>query len=55
MLTRIFDNIPGRPKQQKLKDSERRGMAEAFFSRLAKEGLSNQQLFDRIMQDKEAG
>ena len=54
MLISIFDSIPGGPKQQKLTDIERRNMAEAFFSRLAKEGLSNQQLFARIMQDPEA-
>jgi hypothetical protein len=54
MLMRIFDNIPWRPKEQKLKDSEKRAMAEAFFSRLAKEGLSAQQLFARIMQDPAA-
>ena len=29
-------------------------MAEAFFSRLAQEGISSQQLFARIMQDQEA-
>ena len=51
MLISIFDRIPGRPKQQNLKDIEKRDVAEAFFSRLAKEGLSNQQLFARIMQD----
>jgi hypothetical protein len=54
MLTRILDRIPGRPKQKRPMDIERRDMAEAFFSRLAKAGLSNQQLFARIMQDPEA-
>ncbi len=54
MLKSIFDSIFSRPKQQKRKDIEKRGMAEAFFSRLEKEGLSNQQLFARIMQDPEA-
>jgi hypothetical protein len=54
MLMSIFDSIPGRPKRQKLKDVEMRDLAEAFFSRLAKEGLSNQQLFALIMQDPAA-
>jgi hypothetical protein len=40
-----------RPKQQELKEIEKRNMAEAFFSRPAKEDLSNQELFSRIMQD----
>jgi hypothetical protein len=53
MLKSIFDSIPGRPKQQKLTDIERGDRAEAFFRRLAEEGLSNQQLFARIMQDPE--
>jgi len=54
MLIRILDRIPGRPKRQQREDIERKNMAEAFFSRLAKEGLSNGQLFARIMQDREA-
>jgi hypothetical protein len=44
----------GRPKQQKPRDNEKRSIAEALFSRLEKEGLTNQQLFIRIMQDPEA-
>jgi hypothetical protein len=39
------------PKQHKPNDAERRDVAAAFFSRLRKEGLSDQQLFARIMQD----
>ncbi len=35
-------------------DIDRRNEAEAFFRRLSEEGLSDQQLFDRIMQDPEA-
>ena len=54
MVISIFSSIPGGPKQQRLTDIERRNMAEAFFRRLAKEGLSNQQLFACIMQDPEA-
>jgi hypothetical protein len=54
MLKSIFDSIPSRPKQQKLMNINRKDMAEAFFSRLAKEGFSNKQLFARIMQDPEA-
>jgi hypothetical protein len=44
----------GLPKKRAPKDIERRDMAKAFFSRLEKEGISNQQLFFRIMQDPEA-
>jgi hypothetical protein len=54
MLMRIFKSIPGQSKKQKLTDIERRDMAEDFFRRLAKAGLSSQQLFARIMQDPEA-
>jgi hypothetical protein len=54
MLKSIFESLSGRPKPQKLKGIEKRDMAEAFFSRLAKEGLSDQQLFARIMQDSAA-
>jgi hypothetical protein len=42
------------PKQQELKEVEKRSLAEAFFSRLVKEGLSNRELFARIMQDPAA-
>jgi hypothetical protein len=41
-------------KNIKTQGIEKRNRAEAFFSRLAEEGLSNQQLFARIMQDPEA-
>ena len=44
----------GRATQPKLKDAERRDMAAGFFSRLTGEGLSDQQLFARIMQDVRA-
>jgi len=54
MLRSIFESIPGRPEPQKLKDIEKRDMAGAFFSRLANQGLSDQQLFARIMQDSAA-
>jgi hypothetical protein len=53
-LRSIFNNIPGRPQRQELTDIGKRERAEAFFSGLAREGLSNQQLFARIMQDPEA-
>jgi hypothetical protein len=53
-LIRILTNIPGTLKLQKMADTGKRDMAEAFFSRLAKEGLSRQQLYARIMQDPEA-
>ncbi len=44
MLIGIADNIP----------DQKRALAEAFFDRLAKEGLSSQELFARIMQDPAA-
>jgi hypothetical protein len=47
----IFSDISIQSKLQKLKVMQRRNKAEAFFSRLAKEGLSDQQVFARIMQD----
>jgi hypothetical protein len=43
--------LTGQPKQQELKEIEKRNMAEAFFSRLVKEDLSNRELFACIMQD----
>jgi hypothetical protein len=42
------------PKQQELNEIKKRNEAEAFFSCLAKESLSSQELFDRIMKDPEA-
>ena len=54
MLIRILDKISGRPKRHKPKGLEKRDLAEAFFRRLAAEGLSDQQLFARIMQDPAA-
>jgi hypothetical protein len=48
------DKAPGRSKQQRLPDIEKRHTAEAFFSRLAQEGFSAQQQFACIMQDPEA-
>ena len=40
--------------RQEPTDIEKRNKAEVFFSRLAEEGLSNPQLFARILQDPEA-
>jgi hypothetical protein len=54
MLMRIFDGISRKPGQRQPADAGIRDAAEAFFGRLAQEGLSEQQLFARIMQDPEA-
>jgi hypothetical protein len=54
IVTSILDSIPGRPQQQKPTDTGRRELAEAFFSRLTKDGVFDQQLFALIMQDPEA-
>jgi hypothetical protein len=45
--------LTGRTKDQEPKNIERRA-AENFFGQLAKEGLSNQQMFARIVQDPAA-
>jgi hypothetical protein len=55
MFISVFDRLSGRrDKQRKSTDVERSNMAEAFFDCIAKEGLSNQRLFARILQDPEA-
>ena len=54
MLKSIYNSIHGQPKQQIRTNIEGRDKAEAFFSKLSKEGLTSDQLFARIMQDPEA-
>jgi hypothetical protein len=51
MSTSIFDSIRCWPKPRQPKGIGKKGRAEVFFRRLAEEGLSDQQLFARIMQD----
>jgi hypothetical protein len=54
MLMNLFDSIPGPFKEQKSSETDSRNRARIFFSRLVQEGLSDQQVFARIMQDPEA-
>lgn len=55
MLMGVFLGFSNRRgKQLEPVDTERRNLAEAYFNRLAKRGISDQDLFARIMLDSEA-